>query len=184
MKKFIILILIAGLFFGCDDKKNKEEVVVVSEASAKIDVVENAFELVEDNPLVIRDIDGNEKIDTSLANTTSEASTMRQIAAYYSIKNSYEKINKELLSKKLSKNYFLKCSACHDDYANGVIGPSLLTKTSNEIFDMIKAYKSDTKDNVLMHYLVSQMQDDEIRSLANEISEFNKEVREMNSENK
>lgn len=181
MKRYLILILIPFLFFGCEkeDKKQKEEPVVIVETPPKIDIVENAMEIKSENPLIIHDIDGNERIDTNLAEGI-EANTIRQISAYYSIKNNYEKISKELLGKKLSKNYFLKCSSCHDDYANGVIGPSLLTKTSDEIFDMIKAYKTDKKDNVLMRYLVSQMDDEEISSLANEISEFNKEVRSMN----
>ncbi|MFV0481047.1 MAG: c-type cytochrome, partial [Campylobacteraceae bacterium] len=63
-------------------------------------------------------------------------------------------------------------------YANGVVGPSLLDKNSDDIFGMIKAYKTDEKPNVLMRYLISQMDDKEIRSLADEIAEFNKEVRE------
>ena len=55
-----------------------------------------------------------------------------------SIKNSYEKLNAKILSQRLSKNYMQKCSACHDNYANGVIGPSLLDKNEDDIFQAIK----------------------------------------------
>jgi cytochrome c553 len=178
MRNYFIFLITIFLLIGCEKKEeNKSE--VIQDASPKINIVENAMDITTQNPLIVRDIDGNEKINIS-SDDNEEIQIVRKITAYAYIRNNYEKVSKELLSKKLSKNYFLKCSSCHDDYANGVIGPSLLTKTSDEIFDMIKAYKSDTKDNVLMRYLVSQMDDKEIRSLANEISEFNKEVREMN----
>ena len=178
MKKYITLMVAVFLLIGCEKKEEKKEVAVVSE-SPSINIVENAIDISKDYSLITHDIEGKERI--SLAPAGEEETTLtREVAAYHSIKNTYENINKELLSKKLSKNYFLKCSACHDDYANGVIGPSLLTKTSDDIFNMIKAYKVDKDEhNVLMRYLVSQMDDKEIRSLADEIAEFNKEVREL-----
>ncbi len=92
-------------------------------------------------------------------------------------------MNNRILAKTLSKNYIVKCSACHDDYANGVIGPSLIQKSEEEITNMIKAYKNKTKVNELMKYLVSQMKDEEIKSLAKEISNLNKEVQRQKNEN-
>lgn len=92
-------------------------------------------------------------------------------------KTPLQSINKALLKGHLSKNFILKCSSCHDDYANGIIGPSLLSKTSDEIYAMIRAYKDKSKKNVLMSELVSQMSDDEIRAFAKEISEFNAQFR-------
>lgn len=88
------------------------------------------------------------------------------------------------MSKSLSKNYIVKCSACHDDYANGVVGPSLIEKSEKEISDMIKAYRAKTKVNELMKYLVSQMDDKEIESLAKEISNLNKEIQRQKDEYK
>ena len=41
----------------------------------------------------------------------------------------YGHIQARLLSQRLSKEFIVACSACHDDYANGVIGPSLIDKT-------------------------------------------------------
>jgi cytochrome c553 len=86
-----------------------------------------------------------------------------------------------LLVKRLSKEFMVKCSACHDDYANGVIGPSLLGKSSDEIFDKIIAFKTGKKKNVLMDGLIDHMDKDNIRKLANEISTFNKKIQEMRS---
>ena len=93
------------------------------------------------------------------------------------VRNPYEKINLQLLKGRLSKNFILKCSACHDDYANGIIGPSLLQKNKDEIYTMIRAYKHKEKVNVLMKDLVLQMSDEEIMSLAKEIDEFNEQFR-------
>ena len=82
-----------------------------------------------------------------------------------------------MLRGQLSKNFITKCSACHDDYANGIIGPSLLDKTSEQIYDMIIAYRTKTKANVLMADLVKSMDDKEVADIANEISQFNEQFR-------
>jgi cytochrome c553 len=82
------------------------------------------------------------------------------------------------LVRKLSKKFIVKCSACHNDYANGVIGPSLLGKNSNEIFDSIAAFKSGEKKNVLMTDLIKMMDEAEIRALADEIYAFNEKIKE------
>jgi len=101
------------------------------------------------------------------------------IDAYLNIKSPYEKVRITMMIKRLSKNYIIKCSACHDDYANGVIGPSLLDRDADYIYDHIAAFKTGTKKNVFMKELIAQMDDAEIRSLAEEIANFNKEIRKM-----
>jgi cytochrome c553 len=173
MRTFLAMAMIAFLLAGCNSKKDKQ---TGAENEGNIKITTGAFNVPEHNIPVNYDMSGNKKIDLSLEG--EESTLTRQLGAIASVKNNYSKVQKELLAKRLGKNYFLKCSACHDDYANGVIGPSLLAKSSNEIFDMIKAYKTKERNNVLMHYLVSQMEDSEIRSLADEIAVFNKEVRE------
>ncbi len=101
------------------------------------------------------------------------------IDAYLNIKSPYERVRITMMIKRLSKNYIIKCSACHDDYANGVIGPSLLDKNATYIYEHIVAFKTGTKKNVLMKELVEQMPDSEIKALAGEIANFNKEIRKM-----
>ena len=93
------------------------------------------------------------------------------------VRSPLQSINLKLIKGQLSKDFIVKCSACHDDYANGIIGPSLLNKTSDQIYDMIAAYKSKQKANPLMKDLVRGMDDAQIRALANEISEFNEQFR-------
>jgi cytochrome c553 len=101
------------------------------------------------------------------------------IEANMNIRSPYEKIQISMLVKKLSIKFMVKCSACHDDYANGVIGPSLLGKSSDEIFSAIDDFKSGKKSNVLMDDLIKMMDDDEIRTLADEIYNFNEQIKAL-----
>lgn len=95
------------------------------------------------------------------------------------VRSPYEKVEVSMLVAKLSKTFRVKCSACHDDYANGIIGPSLLTRDADFIYGAIADFKSGKKSNPLMKDLVNMMSDDEIHALANEIYEFNQQIKEM-----
>jgi len=101
------------------------------------------------------------------------------IDANINVRSPYEKVQISMLVKKLSKTFRVKCSACHDDYANGIIGPSLLTRNADYIYDKIAEFKSGKKSNPLMTDLINMMSDEEIRALADEIYEFNKQIKEM-----
>ena len=101
------------------------------------------------------------------------------IDANMNIRSPYEELKVSLLVRKMSKEFIVKCSACHNDYANGIIGPSLLGKSSDYIYDAIAKFKTGKKKNVLMTDLINMMDDKEIRKLADEIFEFNKEIKKM-----
>ena len=97
------------------------------------------------------------------------------------VRSPYEEVQIGLLVGELSKKFKVKCSACHSDYANGVIGPSLLAKSSDEIFSAIADFKSGKKSNPLMDGLIDHMEESEIRELADEIYAFNQKLKEMRS---
>ena len=88
----------------------------------------------------------------------------------------YGSINANLLSKRLSKEFILLCSACHDDYGNGVVGPSLIDKNEQEVRDMIQKYTDDPNANVLMADLVRRMSPEQIDFIAKDLARFNAEV--------
>ena len=112
----------------------------------------------------------------------SEESKVRTtLDAYLHIKSPYERVRITMMIQRLSKDYVIKCSPCHDDYANGVIGPSLLDKNASFIYDRIVAYKTGEKKNPLMKELVAQIDDATLKNLADEIANFNKEIRKMRS---
>ncbi len=102
-----------------------------------------------------------------------------EIDANLHIRSPYEKVKISMMVKRLSKKFIVKCSACHNDYANGIIGPSLLDKDADFIFSSIMKFKSDKNANVLMSGLVNQMEEEEIKELSDEIYEFNKQIREV-----
>ena len=101
--------------------------------------------------------------------------------AYRDIRSPYERVQITLMVKQLSPDYRLLCSACHDDYANGVIGPALLDKNVTYIYEQIMAFKTGAKKNVLMKQLVNRIEDNRLKAIAKEIERFNKQIIEMRS---
>lgn len=176
--KYLVFLIILIFLSGCEKKEEvKQTTKSANEATTQsITVVHNATQIEKENAFVTYDINGNKVVN--IAPDGEENATTKEIGALATIRSSYEAVNANLVSMNLSKNYIVKCSSCHDDFANGVVGPSLLHKSASEIADKIKAYKNLTQVNVLMKYLVSQMDDAEIEALANEIAQLNKEISE------
>jgi cytochrome c553 len=181
--KYVVFIIALLFLTGCDTKEeNKETTKSTKQATAQsINVVQNATKIEKENAFVTYDINGNQVVNIAPSGE-EETPVTKEIGALATIRTSYEAVNANLISMNLSKNYIVKCSSCHDDYANGVVGPSLLHKSADEIADKIRAYKNLTQVNVLMKYLVSQMDDEEIESLAKEIAQLNKELMEAKNE--
>lgn len=176
--KYLLLILcicITACSSGnIDDEQN------IPETSGKITVLDG--EKTVDNGSKLSQFIGYNMVGEYRVNYAPdgiETPVTKEIGAHVVVRNTpYSSIHKSLLMKRLSKEFIVKCSACHDDYGNGVIGPSLLTKTGDEIYNMIAAYKTSKEKNELMRRLVQSMDDNEIRFIADDIAKFNKEVRE------
>ena len=192
--------LFALLFSGCGDKKEDESKKTNVQAAAskpqadlKIEVVENknakAIKVKEkatdktQSKSYYYDYNIESKYDENSKPANEDAAVRVKprtaVEANMNIRSPYERVQISLLVKKLSKNFIIKCSACHDDYANGVIGPSLLDKDSDYIFDSIAKYKTGEKNNPLMTDLVKRMPDKEIRAIADEIYSFNKKIKKI-----
>lgn len=109
----------------------------------------------------------------------AKAKKRSTLDAYINIKNErLRALRAKALRVTLSKAFITRCSACHDDYANGIIGPSLLGKSSSFIYQKLIAFKSGKSKNVLMAALTKHMNDKLLKSLASEIASFNKKVGE------
>lgn len=174
MKKFASILALSLLFTACEKKENSNE--LEQNASAPSITIKKGDEnALQQDFWVSFDIYGNKHINFSPNSEQNE--TTKMLGAVALVRPPLQSVNKALLRGHLSKEFILKCSSCHDDYANGIIGPSLLDKSSDEIFNAIKAYKNKSKKNVLMAALVQKMSDNEIRAFANEISEFNQQFR-------
>jgi len=198
IKKILFTTAIIILILGCSEKKEEKEASnkkeVIAQKPLKIEVEENKN---------IKEIKVEEKKQVNNKNETyyfnyngvktaydpnskpaNEDAKIRvkprtELDANMHVRSPYEKVKVSLLVKSLSKEFIVKCSACHNDYANGIIGPSLLKKDADSIFQSISKFKKDKNANVLMTGLVNQMSNEEIRKIANEIYEFNKQIREL-----
>ncbi len=199
IKKILLSSAIILLLLACSDKKEESKVEETKKESQiqeplkiEIEKNENANEIKvaqkqtenSKNETYYFNYNGvKSKYDPNSQPANQDAAVRikpkTHLDANMHIRSPYEKVQISMLVKKLSKNFIVKCSACHNDYANGIIGPSLLDKDSDSIFNSIIKFKNNENANVLMTGLVNQMDEKEIRDLANEIHEFNKEVRKL-----
>lgn len=187
--------LVLITFSACSDSAEKKETKAQAKSSEapKIEVVQS------DDGLAVKvaekeidksqsksyyydyNINADYDLDSKPANEDATARSIPRtsVEANMHIRSPYEKVEISMLVKKLSKDFIVKCSACHDDYANGIIGPSLLGRDSDFIYEKIVAFKTGKKSNPLMNDLVKMMDDKEIKKMAQEIFEFNKEITKM-----
>jgi cytochrome c553 len=175
------------LFAGCGGEKQKEASgkTAKTEESAGIVITENVVKEKKESRKSKENggqfyYSYNKEKNTSKYDAES-SKTRTELDAYRDIRSPYERVQITLMVQQLSPDYRLLCSACHDDYANGVIGPALLDKNSSYIFEQIMAFKTGKKKNALMEQLVKRIDEERLKGIAGEIERFNKEVKEMRS---
>lgn len=174
--KFLCLI-ICIFVVACSGNEKKETETPITEKSGEITIVSGERSNKDNvSPFISYTVTGEYIVRYSPDG--EETPLTKEIGAHVVVRNNpYESIHKSLMMKRLSKEFIIKCSACHDDYGNGVIGPSLLDKSGDQVYDMIIKYRTDKEENVLMKVLVSKMTNDEIRFIADDIAAFNEEIR-------
>ena len=193
----ISMFLLLIIFAGCSDKsdkdtKHKANTNISNNSTPKIEVVANPNQKeikVEEkhsstkNKSYYLNYGTKSEYDENSQPANKDASVRVKprtaIDANMHIRSPYENVQISLIVQQLSLNFRVKCSACHDDYANGVIGPSLLQKDSDFIYNAINDFKTGKKSNPLMTDLINMMSDKEIREISNEIFEFNKRIKKL-----
>ena len=185
LKKEITTWIVAGAVLaalsGCGDKKEASETAQSPQKPAAIKVTQGAVKA-EPSKTASKENSGQfyYSYNKEKKGTQEEAQKRRTtLDAYLNIRSPYERVQIELMIQKLSKEFRIKCSPCHDDYANGVIGPSLLDKDGEYIYSQLMAFKTGKKKNTLMKQLVEMNDDKTLRAIAEEIAKFNKQIREM-----
>ena len=189
MKFKIYTIVLLLLLTGCSNDEKTDETTLKAATASGIEVSqnENASEVKVKEKIHSKDdkqyyfdygVKSEYSSNATPANKDASIRTKPRtvLDANLHIRSPYEKIQISLMVKDLSKKFIVKCSACHNDYANGMVGPSLLGKSSDYIFDKINKFKKDRNANVLMSDLVGMMDEKEIREIANEINRFNNEI--------
>ena len=72
----------------------------------------------------------------------------------------------------VSKLYKTKCASCHGAGGEGGIGPKVIGQSYEKLSHALKAFKDGSKKNYVMYGLLQNLSDQELDSLAKEISEF------------
>lgn len=193
---FLLLTAFSGCSENSEEKVEKKQTSLSSNSTPQIEVIqnENAREIkveekekkaleVKDGKAFYYDYNVKSEYDPNSQPQNEDASVRVKprttIDANMNVRSPYEKVEVSLLVRKMSKKFIVKCSACHNDYANGIIGPSLLGKDADFIFNKIADFKSGKKSNPLMNDLIKMMSDDEIREMANEVYKFNQEITKL-----
>jgi cytochrome c553 len=181
MRLLITSVTALLLLTGCSETKKESDPVAVEEAAGSIEVVKNDNAFKEKVKTHENNDTKNQKYyyDYNNNDSVNHDKTYTKMDANLRVRSPYEEVEIGLLVHKLSKEFIVKCSACHNDYANGIIGPSLLNKDADFIAGTIAKFKTGEKENVLMTALVRQMSDEEILKLANEIAAFNEEIAQL-----
>ena len=196
MIKKTVLSLALIMFIGCGDEQTHSTIKKADTPAPTIEIVANEHA----KEIKVAQKEKNTSKDTFYKGMTNEfkhgydpksqpankdasvrVKPRTAVDANMNVRSPYEEVQIGLLVGELSKKFRVKCSACHSDYANGVVGPSLLSKSSDEIFSAIADFKSGKKSNPLMDGLIDHMDESEIRELADEIYEFNQKLKEMRS---
>ncbi len=186
-KRTLLTIACSGILFlsGCNGKK--EEKTEAQKASPpQITVTKGAVKKVKEKE---PSKENSGQFYYSYNQEKKQAPVAEQkhrttIDAYLHIHSPYERIQITLMIKKLSRDFIVRCSPCHDDYANGVIGPSLLGKSGDFIYGRLMDFKSGKRKNVLMKELVSQIDDAKLKAIADEIAAFNKQIQKLRERKK
>ncbi|MEA2017065.1 MAG: hypothetical protein U9N59_01345 [Campylobacterota bacterium] len=201
---YVLPLILVAIFTGCGDKSNEEtktsdqmsEVGLSNKSTPQIEVIENtnAHEIkveekkksklhIKDGKAYYYDYNVESAYDPNSQPANSDAAVRIKprtvLDANMHIRSPYERVQVSLIVKQLSRDFKLKCSACHDDYANGVVGPSLLGKDISYIYDKIIGFKTGKASNPLMDDLIKKMSDKDIKVMAEEIYEFNKKIQEI-----
>ena len=73
---------------------------------------------------------------------------------------------------KVSSSYLVSCAPCHGDDGRGKIAPPIGGKSKDQILTSLKDYKAGKIKNSLMSGLLTNVSDESLDKLADEISKF------------
>jgi len=78
----------------------------------------------------------------------------------------------------VSPLYKKRCSSCHGVMGEGIIGPKLRGKDEESVLNALQDFKSGKRKNYVMYGLLGNMDEEQIKSLAKEISTFEQKYQE------
>jgi len=81
---------------------------------------------------------------------------------------------------KVSPLYKQKCSSCHGVNGEGAVGPRLIGKSEDYIYEALASFKSGSRKNYVMYGLLSKMSDEDLKALSEEIGTFKEKLEAAN----
>ena len=81
---------------------------------------------------------------------------------------------------KVSTLYRTKCASCHGVNGEGGIGPKVIGQSYENISQSLVDFKSGAKTNYVMYGLLQNLNDEDLDTLAKEISEFAERAKALN----
>ena len=79
---------------------------------------------------------------------------------------------------KVSPLYKQKCASCHGVNGEGIIGPKLIGMGAEDVYQALIDFKSGKRKNYVMYGLLSKMDEEQLRTLSDEIGSFAQKLRE------
>ncbi len=83
-----------------------------------------------------------------------------------------------LAAFKTSPLYKKSCASCHGNIGEGIIGPKLIGDSKEKILTALQDFKSGKRKNYVMYGLLSNMSNEQLEQLAEEISTFQQQLDE------
>jgi len=81
-----------------------------------------------------------------------------------------------VMAFKVSPLYKQKCSSCHGVNGEGIIGPKLIGMSSEQVLQALHDFKSGKRKNYVMYGLLSKMDEEQLKALADEIGTFQQKL--------
>ncbi len=145
---------------------------------AKLDIEAQKFkhikEIIEKSKL---EVPVSKKAQSSQAVSKSAVSQKKESEEEKKLKVLKEKAGR-MSAFEVSPLYRRNCASCHGINGMGVIGPKLIGKSEDEIYKALMDFKSGKRKNYVMFGLLNNMSEEDLKSLAKEISSFEQKLKE------
>lgn len=181
MREIFFLIAITLLFTACSQTQEEKKKEPTNRVTTANDIVITENEKAYESKVKSANNVTDRSYYYSYNEKTKDKEQRTQVDANLHIRSGYEELQISHVVKKLSRDFALRCSPCHNDYANGVIGPSLLSSSADEIYNNMMQYKNGEKKNALMVEIIAQISDADIKSFSQEIATFNESIKKIKS---
>lgn len=157
---------------------------VVYQSDKEVDKLENIHKIIAKSQIKVKldkpkqSIIQDEAVDTQSVNVMNEEEVKKKKEIERKLQALKNKAG-NIAAFKVSPLYKQKCSSCHGVNGEGIIGPKLIGHDSQYIYQALIDFKSGKRRNYVMYGLLSKMNDEQLKQLANEIGTFEQKLQNV-----